>query len=178
MNPPENQTFPGYTEVKTLLAWTAPGRPFQKKSKIFYSTSLLIMLFVEIILFLFGQYMLMLVVLSFVFVVFMLATVPPRDFHYRISTEGIFIEDHFYLWSELYDFYFKKRQGQTILHVSTHAFLPGELTLTLGEVDQNHVKAVILPYLPYREYISPSFMDKAGDWLSKTFPLEQFNELK
>ncbi len=38
-------------EVKTLLAWTAPGRPFQKRRKEYYLTSLLILLFVEIILF-------------------------------------------------------------------------------------------------------------------------------
>src|SRR5664280_2676436 len=107
-------------EIKTLLAWTAPGRPFKKRTKQYYLTSLLIMLFVEVILFLFSQYMLMLVVLSLVFVAFALATVPPRDFHYKISTEGILIEDHFFLWQELYDFYFRKRNGIDILHIRTH----------------------------------------------------------
>ncbi|MCL5434782.1 MAG: hypothetical protein M1405_00110 [Patescibacteria group bacterium] len=159
-------------EVKTLLSWTAPGRPFKKRTKQYYLTSLLIMLFVEVILFLFSQYMLMLVVLSLVFVAFALATVPPRDFHYRISTEGITVEDHFFLWQELYDFYFKKRNGIDILHVRTHAFIPGELTITLGDISEEHVKSVLLPFLPYREYIKPTFMDKSADWLSKNFPLE------
>ncbi len=159
-------------EVKTLLSWTAPGRPFRKRTKQYYLTSLLIMLFVEVILFLFSQYMLMLVVLSLVFVAFALATVPPRDFHYRISTEGVMVEDHFYLWQELYDFYFKKRNGIDVLHIRTHAFIPGELTITLGNVSEEHVKSVLLPYLPYREYIKPTFMDKSADWLSKNFPLE------
>ena len=159
-------------EVKTLLAWTAPGRPFRKRTKQYYLTSLLIMLFVEVILFLFSQYMLMLVVVSLVFVAFALATVPPRDFHFRISTEGITVEDHFYLWQELYDFYFKKRNGINILHIRTHAFIPGELTITLGSISEDHVKSVLLPFLPYREYIKPTFMDKSADWLSKNFPLE------
>ncbi len=160
------------TEVKTLLAWTAPGRPFKKRTKQYYLTSLLIMLFVEILLFLFSQYMLMLVVLSLVFVSFALATVPPRDFHYRISTEGITVEDHFFLWQELYDFYFKKRNGIEVLHVRTHALIPGELTITLGDINGEHVKSVLLPFLPYREYIKPTFMDKSADWLSANFPLE------
>lgn len=175
MDPQQLQNQLGYNEVKTLLAWSAPGRPFIKRSKTFYATSLLVMFLVEVILFLFGQYMLMLVVLSLVFVVFALATVPPRNFHYRISTEGIFIEDHFYIWDELYDFYFKKRQGQTILHISTHAFIPGELTLTLDSVDAAHVKAILLPFLPFREYIKPSFVEKSGEWLAKTFPMENRN---
>ncbi len=171
---PSEQIIPEYVpvEVKTLLAWTAPGRPFRKRSKQYYLTSLLIMLLVEIILFLFSQYLLMLVVLSLVFVAFALATVPPRNFHYRISSEGITIEDHFFLWQELYDFYFRKRDGVDVLHVRTHAFIPGELTITLGDISEEHVKSVLLPYLPYREYIKPTFMEKSAEWLSANFPLE------
>lgn len=161
-----------YSSVKTLLSWTAPGRPFRKKGRQFYLTSLLIMLLVEIILFLFSQYLLMLVVVSLVFVSFALATVPPRDFNYRISSEGITIEDHFFLWQELYDFYFKKKEGVEVLHVRTHSMLPGELIITLGTVDKEHVKSVLLPYLPYREIIKPSFMEKSADWLSRNFPLD------
>ena len=172
----ENQNSPeayqGYMQVKTLLAWTAPGRPFRKRTKQYYLTSLLIMLFVEIILFLFSQYLLMLVVLSLVFVAFALATIPPRDFHYRISTEGLMVEDHFFLWQELYDFYFRRREGTETLHIRTHAFIPGELTITLGGIGEEHVKSVLLPFLPYREYIKPGFMEKSADWISKNFPLE------
>lgn len=160
-------------EVRTLLSWTAPGRPFRRRGKEFYLSALLIMLLIEIILFLFSQYILMLVVLSLVFVAFALVTIPPRDFHYRISSEGVTIEDHFFLWQELYDFYFKKRDGADILHVRTRALIPGELTITLGAMDREHVKSTLLPYLPYREVIRPTFMEKSGDWLAKNFPLER-----
>ncbi len=160
-------------QIRTLLSWTAPGRPFKKKGRQYYLTSLLIMLLVQIILFLFSQYLLMLVVLSLVFVAFALSSVPPRDFHYRISSEGITIEDHFFLWQELYDFYFRKREGTDTLHVRTHSFLPGELTITLGSVDREHVKSVLLPYLPFREVIKPTFMEKSGDWMSRNFPLDK-----
>ena len=161
------QEVPHPNEIKTLLEWTAPGRPFKRKSKQYYLTSVLIMLLVEIILFLFSQYVLMLVVLSLVFVAFALATVPPRNFKYRISSEGITIEDHFFLWQELYDFYFKKREGVDVVHIRTHSFIPGELTITLGNINREHIKSIFLPYLPYREFIKPTFMEKSGDWLTK-----------
>jgi hypothetical protein len=160
-----------HTEEPHPLEWVAPGRPFQKKGKQYYLTALLIMLLVEIILFLFSQYMLMVVVLSLVFVGFALATIPPKDFHYRISSEGVMIEDTFFLWKELYDFYFKK-EGTETLHVRTQAYLPGELIVTLGDMDKEKVKKALLPYLPFREYVKPSFMEKSGDWLAKNFPLE------
>ena len=184
--PPSSQTSPNQTparnatqsvagghEVKTLLAWTAPGRPFRKRTKQYYLTSLLITMLIEIILFLFSQYLLMIVVVSLLFVAFALATVPPSPFHYRISTEGITIEDHFFLWQELYDFYFRRREGLEVLHIRTHAFLPGELTITLGDVDKEHVKSVLLPHLPFREIIKSTFMEKSADWLTANFPLEK-----
>lgn len=160
------------TDVKTLLAWTGPGRPFRKRGRQFFLTSILITLLVEILLFLFSQYLLMLVVLSLLFLSFVLATVAPKDFHYRISTEGITVEDHSYLWIELYDFYFKKRENTDVLHVRTKAFIPGELTLTLGDLNREHIKSILLPYLPYRETVKATFMEKSGDWLAKNFPLE------
>lgn len=160
------------SQIKTLLAWKSAGRPFRKRSKQYYMTSILIVFLVEIILFLFSQYLLMLVVVSLLFLAFALATVPPMDFQYRVSTEGVTIEDHFFLWQELYDFYFRKREGEEVLHIRTHAFIPGELTLTLGALSKDHVKEILLPYLPYREVIKPTFMDKAENWLTKNFPLE------
>jgi len=159
-------------EVRTLFEWHAPGRPFKKRSKQYYLTSLLILVLFEIILFLFSQYMLMLVLLSLVFVVFALAAVPPRNFYYKISTEGLMVEDAFFIWQELYDFYFKKESGIEVLHVGTKAFLPGELTLTINEPDKETIKGILLPYLPFREYIKPTFTEKSGEWLAKTFPLE------
>ena len=168
-----DKSNPSFYEIKTLLTWKAPGRPFRKRGRQYYLTSLLIMLLVEIILFLFSQYLLMLVVLSLVFVAFSLATIPPGDFNYRISTEGITIEDHFFLWQELYDFYFKRKEGTDVLHVRTHSLIPGESTITLGPIDIEHLKKVLLPYLPYREVVRKSFMEKSGEWLEQNFPLEK-----
>jgi len=160
-------------DVKTLMSWTGPGRPFKRRGRQYFATAILITFLVEIILFLFSQYLLMLVVLSLLFLTFVMALVPPRDFHYRISNQGITIEDHSYLWIELYDFYFKKRENVDVLHVRTKAFLPGELTITLGDISREQVKAVLLRFLPYRESVKSTFMEKSGDWLAKNFPLEK-----
>lgn len=161
-------------DVKTLLSWHAPGRPFQKKGKEYYVNMLIIMLLINIVLFLFHEYLSMFVVLSFVFVAFALASVPPHDFFYRISSEGIMIEDHYFLWQELYDFYFKRLpSGEDVLYVRTKAYIPGELTIVLGQLHKEHVRQVLLPYLPFREYVKPTFTEKTGDWLSHTFPLEK-----
>lgn len=158
--------------LKTLLEWTAPGRPFVKRGRQYFATALLIMFLIEVILFLFSQYLLMLVVISLVFVSFALASVPPHDFTYRISTQGFFLEDHFLLWKELYDFFFSKQNGQDVLILRTKTFFPGEVVVTLGDLKVEQIKKTLLPYLPFREYITPTFMEKTGNWMADMFPLE------
>lgn len=162
-----------YSDVKTLISWTAPGRPFRKKHREFYATSLLIVLFIELILFLFSQYALMFVVLTLYFFSIALAIVPPQDFHYKISTQGVKVEDHFYIWDELYDFYFKRIDGLEVLIIRTDMLMPAELKIPLGDVSHEHARQVLVEYLPYREIMQQTFLEKSGDWLAHNFPLER-----
>lgn len=170
--PEESNSMPTYNDVRTFLAWSAPGRPFSKKGRQFYATTILLMMLVEIILFLFSQYQLMVVVAALVFLSIVLYTIPPKDFHYKITSEGIRVEDHFYIWSELYDFYFKKVDGLNTLVVRTEVMIPGELKISLGSISQEHVRRILVNFLPYREYVKPTFVEKSADWLAKSFPLE------
>ena len=160
-------------DIRTLLSWSAPGRPFRKKGRQFYSSVLLLLVFFEVILFLFSQYELMIVLLALAFLSVALSIVPPHDFHYKITSEGIKMEDVFYIWSELYDFYFKKIDQVDILIVRTQSVLPGELQISLGNLSRDHIRKVLVPYLPYREFVKPTFMEKSADWLSSNFPLEK-----
>lgn len=160
-------------DVHTYLTWEAPGRPFRERSREYFINAFLIMMALEIILFLFSQYLLMTVVFSLVFLAFALASVPPRTFSYKISSEGILIENHFFIWEELYDFYFMKKHDQQVIHIRTKSYFPGELTLTLGDITPQQIKSILLHYLPFREYVEPTFLQKSGDWLEKNFPLEK-----
>lgn len=169
----ENAPNLDYHDVKTLLSWSAPGRPFKKRGKEFYISIILLVALFEIILFLFAQYELMLAVGALAFVSIILHTVTPKDFHYKITTEGIRVEDHFYIWSELYDFYFKTIDGMDVLIIRTEALIPGELKISLGNVVSDHVRKVLVRFLPYREVVKPSFMEKSADWLSRNFPLDK-----
>lgn len=162
-----------YQDVKTLLSWSAPGRPYRKKGKEFFLSGLLIVFLIEVILFIFSEYLLMFVVGALYFFAVALAITPPHNFHYKISTQGVKVEDHFFIWEELYDFYFKRVDGVEVLIVRTQAFLPGELRITLGDVHAEHIRKILVGYLPYREVMRPTFMEKSGDWLAKNFPLER-----
>jgi hypothetical protein len=171
--PEEGELLEDAHDVRTLLAWYAPGRPFRQRSKEFYLNSLLIVLALEVILFLFAQYLLMLVILSIAFLSYALSITPPAPLYYRISSEGVLLEDHFYLWQELYDFYFTEQHGDTLVHIRTKTYLPGELIILCGDVPRDTIRQTLLPYLPYREVVRKTFTEKAGTWLAQSFPLER-----
>jgi len=160
-------------EIRTYLSWNAAGRPYKKHSAEYYINAFLITMAIEIILFLFSQYLLMALVISLAFLIFALAVVPPHKLYYRVSDQGVRVENHYFIWEELYDFYFTKNSGQDIIHIRTKAYLPGELTIILGDIPIQQVKTVLLNFLPFREYVNPTFTEKAGNWLEKNFPLER-----
>ncbi len=159
--------------IKTLLSWKGNGRPFRAHGKEYYINASLIVMIIEVLLFLFSQYVLMLVIISMLFVVFALAVVPPHTVNYRISTEGIAVDDYFYLWQELYDFYFKNLNGEDILHIRTKDEYATDITVLLGDIPKDYIKALLINYLPYREVVPLSFMERSGNWLTRTFPLDK-----
>ncbi len=169
----EEQNKSYHHDVRTYLEWQAPGRPFETHSKEYFINGFLIMIALEIIVFLvFKSFFLATAIFSLVFLWFALSFVPPHNFHYKITSEGVRVEDYFFIWEELYDFFFIKHNGKEVLYLTTKDFFTGELKVTLGDISPDEVKAVLLPYLPYREYVKPTFMEKSGEWLSKNFPLE------
>ncbi len=162
-----------YNDIKTLISWSAPGRPFKKKKKEFYLNGLLIVILLNIILFIFSQYLLMFVVITLYFFSASLAYVPPQNFHFRISNQGIKIEDHFYIWDELYDFYFKKIHGVEVLIVRVESLIPFELKMPLGDVPKDHMRRILVNFLPFREVVRSTFLERSGEWLARNFPLER-----
>lgn len=171
----ENEDYASQYESgsRTLLAWEGIGRPFHHHTKEYYINASLIVLIIEVILFLFSQYVLMLLVLSMLFVVIALAVIPPHTVRYRISTEGIAIDEYFYLWQELYDFYFKHVNGEDILYIRTRDEYSSDITILPGEMPKEHLKSLLINYLPYRETVPLTFIERSGDWLARTFPLDK-----
>lgn len=161
-------------DVVTFLEWHAPGRPFKEHSREYFVNGILIMAAVELIVFIiFKDFFLMAVIFSLVFMWIMLSIIPPHMFYYKITSEGIRVEDYFFLWDELYDFFFLKYHDKDVLYLTTRDFFPGELKIMLGDMPADAIKAVLLQYLPYREYVKPTFLEKSGNWLTKNFPLEK-----
>lgn len=163
-------------EIKTLLSWKAPARPFKKKDRSYYTTIAILVILLIMIAFLAREFLLIGVLLSLAFVAYVLAFVPPHEINYRISTQGITIGEDFYFWHFLDSFWFKEKDGSKVLHVATRFRFPAQLMLVLGPPaggqNEEKVKKIVARFLPFVEVPYKSWMEKWSEGLQKHFPLE------
>lgn len=161
-------------EIKTLLVWEAPSRPFRKKDRSFYTTIAIIVVLLTLILFLAREFLLIGALLSLTFVAYVLAFVPPHHVKYRISTQGVTIGEDFYFWHFLDAFWFKESNGHKVLHIQTRLRFPAQLMLVLdpAKPEEEKVKKLVARFLPYVEVPYKTWMEKWSEGLQKHFPLE------
>ncbi len=171
----ENYFTPKLTEageIKTLLSWAAPARPFRKKDRSYYTTSAILVILLILIAFLAREFLLIGVLLALTFVAYVLAFVPPGNVLYRISTQGITIGEDFYFWHFLDAFWLKEKENSKVLYIQTRFRFPAQLMLVLGKEDEEEVKKIVARFLPFLERPYKSWMEKWAEGLQKHFPLE------
>ncbi len=159
-------------EVRTLLEWEAPSRPYRKKDRSYYTTSAILVILLVLIAFLAREFLLIGVLLSLTFVAYVLAFVPPNKVKYRISTQGVIIGENFYFWHYLDSFWFKEKEGMKVMFIQTGLGFPAQLMLVLEDINQEEVKKVVARFLPFHEIPYRTMFDKWVEGLQKHFPLE------
>lgn len=162
-------------EIKTLLSWEAPSRPFRKKDRSYYTTIAILVILLVLIALLVREFLLIGVLLALAFVAYVLAFVPPHHLTYKISTQGVTIGDDFYFWHFLDSFWFQEKEGSKVLHIQTRLRFPAQLMLVLGPQDEDKVKKIVARFLPFYEVPYRSWFEKWTESLQKHFPLENPN---
>lgn len=163
---------PAKREGQVLLVWKAPLRPFQRRTKEYYTTIAALVFLLSVIFFLIQEWLAIGVILSVAFVAYVFSTVPPEDIEHKLTTFGIESAGKRYSWLELYEFWFETQYGSEMVVIQTRIPYPRVIHLLLGEVDKKRLKAILEEYLPYREVPVKTFVDRAAHWISKKIPLE------
>ena len=159
-------------EIKTLLSWSSPSRPYAKWNKRFIISLAVLVALILLILVVLADFLPMAVVFSIVFVYVVLATFPPETIEHKITTQGVSSGNHAYIWNELHSFWFGEKYGQRILYIQTRLRFPRELVLLLGDQPEEEVKKTLVKFLPFRETAEQPFFDKLATWFSTLLPLE------
>ena len=153
---------------RDLVIWTAPARPFKRRDRQFYVTTFAIAGIVSLILFLAEGIMPVILIISLVFLYYVLSTVQPEDIEYKITTKGIKIANKLTEWQYLNRYWFAKRFDNELMIIDT-VRLPGRIEFVINADIKEKLKKEISAYIPYEE-VSPATLDKVTNWFAAKLP--------
>ncbi len=166
----ENQQ-PANSNPQVVYLWKAPLRPYKKRSGIILRFYFAVALLLSLIVFFFGDKILLIPIWSLLFLFYVLTITPPPEVENRVTKFGIESAGITLRWETLSHFYFGKRFGFTTLVIVSHApyFYHAYLVIPNNEV-KSRIMEILSEHLIYQEKPQKSFTDKAIDFLSSLVP--------
>lgn len=156
---------------EVYAAWSSPSRLFKKRDREFFVNILAIVFLLSVILVFIREFVLIAAVLSIVFLIYVLSTVPPEEIKHRITSLGIESGGHFYRWEECADFWFEEQWGQHIMVL--RLYMSPRLTILLADQHREKIRDYIAKHIPFREEPDRTWVDNAARWITEKIPLEK-----
>lgn len=151
--------------------WKAPLRAYKKKSSYILRFYIAVSLLLSLIVFFFGDKILIIPIITLFFLFYVLTITPPPEVENKITTFGIETAGITLRWEFLSHFYFKKKFGQTVLTLVSQApFFYYSYLIIPDETIKKQVIDVLTNHLVYMEKPQRHFTDKLVDWLSNLVP--------
>jgi len=104
---------------KKIYSWISPERHWTEKARSWYISYSLFFIVLIAFMALIGEYLFILVILSFVFLWFVQGATPPHDVEHTITSLGIRTFDTFFKWKNIRHFWFSKKAGIVYLQLET-----------------------------------------------------------
>jgi len=161
------------TNPQVVFSWKAPLRAYKKRGKLVLRFFLAVALLLSLIVFFFGDKILLIPIWALLFLFYVLTITPPPEVENKITRFGIETAGITLRWEVLSHFYFRKRFGFHILTIVSHApyFYHAYLVVPNDNI-KNSLITILSEHLIYQEKPQRSFTDKAVDWLSNLIPDE------
>jgi len=159
---------PKKIEEKKIVSWLAPSRPFKRRSKDFYVTLVTMASVVGLVVFLVEGFMPILLLISLLFLFYVLSTIEPETIEYQITNLGVRIADKTTRWEMMGKFWFTKRFGNELLIIEVFR-IPGRIELIVNSDMKTEIKKELEQHLTHQE-IPASNLDKVVERFSKFFP--------
>ena len=155
-------------EEKDLVVWSESARPFKRRNKQFWVTICAIAAVVGLILFLTEGFIPVILIISAVFLYYVMSTVEPEKITYKVTNRGIKIANKITPWEQMGRFWFTRRFDNELLVVET-ATLVGRLELVVPSDKKEEIQKALSKYLTH-EQVPASGVDRAATWFSKKLP--------
>lgn len=153
---------------RDLVTWIAPARPFKRRDRQFYVTTFAIAGIICLVLFLAEGAMPVILIVSLVFLYYVMSTVEPEKIEYKVTTKGIKIAGRLTEWQGMTRFWFSRRFDNDLMVIETLA-IPGRIEMVINPEIKDELKKKITMYIPYEE-VPASGLDRVTNWIAKKLP--------
>lgn len=159
-----------------VFSWKAPLRPYMNRSPQIIRFYLAIALLISLIIFFFGDRILLIPLWALLFLFYVFTVTPPPEIEHKISQFGIETAQMTFRWENLDHFFFTRRLGYDILVLVTVGPWPYYAYLVLpSEEIKDKVTLLLSEQVVYMEEPRRNFTDKATEWLLRLVPDEKRN---
>ncbi|VVA43254.1 conserved membrane hypothetical protein [Candidatus Roizmanbacteria bacterium] len=156
------------------FSWRAPLRPYKKQSSLILRFYLAVAFLLSLIVFFFGDKILIIPIWALVFIFYVLTITPPPDVENKITTFGIDAAGVTLRWEMLSHFYFGKRFGfYTLTVVSQSPYFYHLYLVVPTEEMKKKLINILSTHLLYQETPHKTITDKMLDWVSVLVPDEE-----
>lgn len=154
-----------------LLAWHAPLRAYKKRGANILRFYLALALLLSLIVYFFGDKMLLIPIWAVLFLFYTLTVTPPPEVENKITKFGIETAGITLRWEILSHFYYTKRFHFDILTLVGHGpyYFHSYLVVPNEEIKQRTM-VILSEHLMYQDKPQRTLTDRLVDWLSYLLP--------
>lgn len=174
MDKPSEQKI---TNPQLIYSWKAPLRAYKKRSAGVLRFYIAVSLLLSLIVFFFGERILIIPIWAIMFLFYVLTITPPPEIENRITFFGIETAGNTFRWDFLSHFYLtKKFDYHVVVVVSNPPFFYHIYLVVKDEQTLNQVVKILSQHLLFQEHPQKTLTDKMTEWLTKLMP--DSNEIK
>lgn len=154
-----------------LFSWKAPLRAYKRRSTSVLRFYMALALLLSLIVFFFGDRVLIVPILTLLFLFYVLTITPPPEVDNLITTFGIETAGITLRWEFLSHFYYTKKFHFHVLTLVSNAPYYYHIFLIVpDDTIKKQIDAILSKHVMYVEKPSRSFTDKMVEWLTNLMP--------
>lgn len=167
MDQPQTKT----PNPQIIYSWKAPLRAYKKQSAGVLRFYIALSLLLSLIVFFFGDKILVLPIWAIMFLFYVLTITPPPTVENKITRFGIETSGNTYRFEALSHFYFiKKFDYHQLVVVSRAPYFLHIYLVVNNETTKHDITKILSDHLIYQEHPTKTLTDKITDWLTRLMP--------
>ncbi|MCX6730902.1 MAG: hypothetical protein NTZ55_03570 [Candidatus Roizmanbacteria bacterium] len=157
-----------------LFSWKAPLRAYKRRSNSILRFYIALALLLSLIVFFFGDKVLLVPILTLLFLFYVLTITPPPEIENIITVFGIETAGVTLRWEFLSHFYYTKKFHFDVLTLVSNApYYYHAYLIVPDEEIKKSISTILSKHVMYVEKPQRSFTDKVVDWLSNLMPEDE-----